>query len=242
MSPMLIYFCIFVISFLVLIKWKFKSYFAWLISQLCKGINKKLKDEKIELFYPLNELAVVKGKHQVKVLELGGGSGANFGFIWTPVQWTVTEPNICFQSYFKENVSKFGGDHQIGEMKVALGEDLSQFEENSFDAVIATNVLCSVQNVAKVLSESKRVLKPGGIFYFFDHVRAKSDQKLMCKIQDFLSDSGLWPAMGDGCHLNRLIGDQVKSAGYARTNVKTREFINENNFILRRIQYGHAIK
>ena len=231
-----------VISSAALIKWKFKSIFAWLISELCKGVNKKLRKEKEELFYPLNELAVVNGKHRVKVLELGGGSGANFGFIWTPVQWTVTEPNICFESYFKGNVTLYGGDHQIGEMKVAIGEDLSQFDENCFDAVIATNVLCTVQNVAKVLSESKRVLKPGGIFYFFDHVRANSDQKWMCKLQDILSNSGIWPTLGDGCRLNRLIGDEVKNAGYSRTNVKCKEFLNEPNFILRRVQYGHAIK
>ena len=77
MSPVIL--IIAVITILVsLLRLKFKAFFAWLISLLCKGINQK---EKEELFYPLNQLALERD--DVKVLELGGGSGANFGCIWS---------------------------------------------------------------------------------------------------------------------------------------------------------------
>ena len=49
---------------------------------------------------------------------------------------------------------------------------MSQFPDNSFDVVIETLVLCSVSDVGKSLSEIQRVLKPGGVFCFLDHVKA----------------------------------------------------------------------
>ena len=39
-----------------------------------------------------------------KVLEVGGGSGANFEYVTTPVSWTVLEPNKLFAPYFNQTV------------------------------------------------------------------------------------------------------------------------------------------
>ena len=64
-----------------------------------------------------------------------------------------------------------------------FAEDLSQFPDNSFDAVIETLVLCSVSDVSKSLKEIHRILKPSGKFYFFDHIFAPSDEKLLRSIQ-----------------------------------------------------------
>lgn len=55
-------------------------------------------------------------EHNQQVLELGGGSGTNFGFVKEPVHWIVTEPNPAFVQYFQENVKKNGGDHHISEL------------------------------------------------------------------------------------------------------------------------------
>ena len=68
-----------------------------------------------------------------------------------------------------------------------FAEDLSQFPDNSFDAVIETLVLCSVSDVSKSLKEIHRILKPSGKFYFFDHIIAPSDEKLLCSIQYLLT-------------------------------------------------------
>ena len=42
----------------------------------------------------------------------------------------------------------------------------------SVDAVAGTTVLCSVADQAMVLTEVRRVLRPGGQFVFFEHVAA----------------------------------------------------------------------
>ena len=49
----------------------------------------------------------------VQVLEIGGGSGANFEFVKYPVEWTVVEPNIRFVPYFDKTVEEKGGKHKI---------------------------------------------------------------------------------------------------------------------------------
>ena len=54
----------------------------------------------------------------------------------------------------------------------AYSEDLSYFSDDSFDVVVVTCVLCSISDVAKSLEEINRVLKPGGRFYFLDHIGA----------------------------------------------------------------------
>ena len=64
---------------------------------------------------------------------------------------------------------------------------MSQFPDNSFDAVIETLVLCSVSDVSKSLKEIHRILKPSGKFYFFDHIIAPSDEKLLRSIQYLLT-------------------------------------------------------
>ena len=52
------------------------------------------------------------------------------------------------------------------------------FPDSSFAAVIITLVLCSVQDQSAVLREVQRVLKPGGKFYFMEHVIAPEGSTL----------------------------------------------------------------
>ena len=67
-----------------------------------------------------------------------------------------------------------------------FAEDLSQFQDNSFDVVIETLVLCSVNDVDQSLREIHRVLKPGGIFCFLDHVKAP-DSTWLLRFQNVLT-------------------------------------------------------
>ena len=52
----------------------------------------------------------------LKVLEIGGGSGSNFSFVETRVNWTVTEPNMCFEPYFNNNCNEWKDHHDIGKL------------------------------------------------------------------------------------------------------------------------------
>ena len=91
---------------------------AKLLAGFTPKINKDVKKEKTELFSKLNELAKEKVKSgdstKLKVLEIGGGTGANFEFIQEPVHWTTIDPNEHCLQYYNEYVKKHEKIHQFG--------------------------------------------------------------------------------------------------------------------------------
>ena len=63
----------------------------------------------------------------LQVLEIGGGSGSNFSFVQTPIDWTVTEPNICFEPYFIDTCKDWKDKHTIRKLVEVLITLLSEF-------------------------------------------------------------------------------------------------------------------
>ncbi len=141
----------------------------------------------------------------LQVLEIGGGAGTNYEYFQEPVNLVVSEPNKLFAPYYEKTMQPYKDKLNIGDLvevcnsksfvsiqfisfKKAKAEDLSQFQDNSVDAVIETLVLCSVDDVDQSLKEIHRILRPGGSFYFLDHVRADPDRHpWRVSIQDFLT-------------------------------------------------------
>src|SRR5262245_39846827 len=56
------------------------------------------------------------------------------------------------------------------------------FDDRTFDTVVTTMTLCSINDTAPALAEIRRVLKPGGRFIFFEHGR--SDDPNVARRQD----------------------------------------------------------
>jgi ubiquinone/menaquinone biosynthesis C-methylase UbiE len=73
------------------------------------------------------------------------------------------------------------------------------FDDDYFDTVALTLVLCTVPDPEAGLREIDRVLKPGGLFLFLEHVR--SEEPGLARWQDRLETPWKW--FGDGCHCNR---------------------------------------
>nr|CAD7415724.1 unnamed protein product [Timema poppensis] len=131
---------------------------------------------------------------------------------------TLVDKNIYLQSYFEANPSRIS-HLKVERFMVSHGDDLRSVPSNSVDVVVATLVLCSAANVGAVLREIRRVLAPGGKYYFMEHVRERSPTSLRM-VQLLLSASGLWPAVFDGCHLDRDAARSIERASFKELSYK----------------------
>ena len=66
-------------------------------------------------------------------------------------------------------------------------------------------------------SESRRVLKPGGHFFFIEHVGAERGSFLR-RMQDLLH--GPWRYVFEGCHTNRETGALLEEAGFSSLEIE----------------------
>lgn len=146
------------------------------------------------------------GQATGRVLEIGCGVGANFAYysdLATEVIATDPDPFML-----KRARSVAGATPRIVEVRQASAEDLP-FDAGSFDTVVSTANMCSIPQPETALGEVARVLRPGGEYRFFDHVRYES------AIGGFFQDlaTPLWKWCGAGCHPNRDIEKLIREAG-----------------------------
>jgi ubiquinone/menaquinone biosynthesis C-methylase UbiE len=148
-----------------------------------------------------------------RVLELGAGTGLNLELYPLDVSdLTLVEPDPHMVKQLRNRVAELGSAAQVVE---APGEKLP-FEDDSFDTVLVTLVLCTVPDPTATLAEIKRVLKPDGQFLFMEHVRSPSPD--LAKWQDRLEKP--WRFLGDGCHCNRDTESAIKAAGFKLSDVE----------------------
>jgi ubiquinone/menaquinone biosynthesis C-methylase UbiE len=147
-----------------------------------------------------------------RVLEVGGGTGANLPFYGPNVEsLTITEPEPSMLRRLERRVRE-----QSPATKVlrAPAEDLP-FEDNTFDVAVSTLVLCGVDNQARALGELRRVLRPGGRLIFIEHVR--SDEPGLARWQDRLNGVIRLVAC---CDCNRRTLESIQTEGFEVTAVE----------------------
>ncbi|WP_153185736.1 class I SAM-dependent methyltransferase, partial [Thermus scotoductus] len=102
------------------------------------------------------------------VWEIGPGTGINLAYVPDGVYWLGLEPNLHLHPWL-ETALRQGG--VLGEVLLGQAEEIPLPQE-SVDAVVATLVLCAVEDPRRALAEILRVLKPEGRFVFLEHVAA----------------------------------------------------------------------
>lgn len=148
-----------------------------------------------------------------RVLELGAGTGLNLDLYPEAVaDLTLTEPDPHMIKQLRKRVEETGHPAQV----VQAPAEKLPFEDDSFDTVTDTLVLCTAPDPAASLREVKRVLKPGGQFLFLEHVR--SPDPGIAKWQDRLEKP--WRFLGDGCHCNRDTEATIRAAGFELSGVE----------------------
>ncbi len=142
------------------------------------------------------------------VLEVGGGTGANLPFYGAGVDsLVITEPEEPMAIRLERKLTGYSLPARVVR---APAEDIP-FEDASFDFVVSTLVLCTVDDPARALSEIRRLLKPGGRLVFLEHVR--SDEPRLARWQDRLH--GVQVRLAYGCHCNRRTLENIERAGFS---------------------------
>ena len=146
-------------------------------------------------------------------MDLGAGSGLNLPYFQNCDSITLVEPDKYMRSKLHKRISASDNVKIVADK----GECLT-LPDNSFDSVVSTLVLCMVDDIERVISEVYRVLKPGGKFFFYEHVVAKS--RVGKTFQGAVNP--LWRCLTTGCHLQRYILNVISSQGFQK--VKSSEF------------------
>jgi SAM-dependent methyltransferase len=166
-----------------------------------------------------------------RVLEIGGGTGFNLPhYPGTIDELVVTEPNAGMLRRARRRAA----DRPMTFVQAAA-ESLP-FEDSSFDTVVSTLVLCSVDDVDRALAEVHRVLRPGGQLIFVEHVRS-SDPRT-ARWQDRLERP--WHALADGCHPNRATLERLEAGPFELVDVERGE-LPKSPPIVRPLVAGRAI-
>lgn len=77
--------------------------------------------------------------------------------------------------------------------------------------------MCSVGDVDKTLQEIRRVLKPGGVYCFVDHVAAQQgEQPTLARAQQLVNPA--WGVCADGCNVTRDVLGAIENAGFSSVN------------------------
>ena len=171
---------------------------------------------------------------QGDVLELGCG-GANLGFYdWSRINsLSGIDPSPELLARARADVQR--GGHEA-DFQTGVAEALP-FDDASFDSVVTTFTLCSVQSQLQSLHEARRVLRPGGKLYFAEH--GESPDTGPAKWQERIEP--FWKKIAGGCHLTRPVTRAIAAGGFAIEN-DSGHYMKRTPKWLGWVEYGEARK
>jgi ubiquinone/menaquinone biosynthesis C-methylase UbiE len=175
-----------------------KRFFAWMLKNGDAYSHKLYGSFKRELFNNIDG----------RIVEIGPGTGVNFQYLPIGVTWIGIEPNEAFFDVLKEQAR----GKQINAQVLKGSASQIPVADSSADFVLSTLVLCSVSQPGEVLTEIKRVLKPGGKLLFIEHVAAAKHTNLR-RAQNLFNPLNRIAA--DGCNCNRETWSYLQQRGFS---------------------------
>ncbi len=140
-----------------------------------------------------------------RVLELGAGTGLNLAHYPAGIgELVLSEPEPAMRAQLARRVARSGRDATV----TAARAEALPFADGSFDTVVSTLVLCTVQDPVAAVREVRRVLAPHGRLLFAEHVRASSPR--VARWQDRLARP--WGAFAQGCRCNQATLELLEGA------------------------------
>ncbi|KAF1819802.1 S-adenosyl-L-methionine-dependent methyltransferase [Dissoconium aciculare CBS 342.82] len=113
------------------------------------------------------------------------------------------EPNVDMHPKLRENAINAG----LGDIYEVIGcgaqelQAKAGFQANSIDTIITVQCLCSIPTPEKIIRELAPLLKPGGKWLFFEHVRTRFPGHFVAIWQRLVNI--IWPHFLNGCDICR---------------------------------------
>ncbi len=110
------------------------------------------------------ELGLLGEVAGLRILEVGCGGGQN-SLVLT--RWGASCVGIDPSSFQLAHARRLAQEQGLSvQFAIGIAEDLSDFQDGSFDLVLSSYAFDYVADLGKACSEAWRVLKPGGLFVF----------------------------------------------------------------------------
>lgn len=142
-----------------------------------------------------------------RTLEIGFGTGLNLPcFPPAVTALTIIDSELMLEQVVAERIAQ--ARIPVERLKADARYRLP-FTDQSFDCVVTTFTLCSIDRLETTLAEIRRILRPGAPYIFLEHGR--SDLPAVAAWQDRLNP--VQRIVGAGCNLNRPIDQLITGAG-----------------------------
>ncbi|AWE41586.1 SAM-dependent methyltransferase [Actinobaculum sp. 313] len=145
------------------------------------------------------------------ILDLGAGTGVSASMLHPSVHWLALEPSPG------RRLAAAVNSRPDSQLLSARAEQIP-LEDASVDAAICSTVLCSVADPAATLGETIRVLRPGGVLVFYEHVVAAPGSKAR-RVQTMARP--FTRRFGHGCDPCRDTADTINRAGFSSVQLQT---------------------
>lgn len=173
-----------------------------------------------------SSLTTVKGR----VLEIGAGTGNLIRFLPRSITYQALEPNVHLHAEILRKANMVG----LASLPVLQSSsEAIPLPDNSVDCVLSVRSLCEPRNLPKVLSEVRRVLKPGGAFIFTEHIGAPAGSFIR-HLQQILNPFFT-------CDIARDIEVALRHAGFSSLEIHAVKTPNDRPLMRHRI-FGQATK
>ncbi|XP_074102862.1 thiol S-methyltransferase TMT1B-like [Cotesia typhae] len=190
---------------------------------------------KRRLFESLNNLEsydkFLRFNNCIRVLEIGVKTGQNIQFYPNGTHLIGVDWNYKLKEYLTESDHAWQFSH-IEIEKLIIGDGsclIKDIPNNYLDAVVTTRSLCSVSSVPEVLKEIRRVLAPGGVYLFLEHIPDTKDA-LTRWLQGFLTKTKIWPSLFGDCRLDSNPLKFIQSANFKSVEwekIKLRGYVSQ---------------
>jgi SAM-dependent methyltransferase len=156
--------------------------------------------------------ADVIGAMSGTIVELGPGTGANMRYYQPGVQVIAIEPNPHMHERLRAQAERHGVDLEIRSLR---GESVD-VADGAADGVVGTLLLCGVDDPAAVVEETHRMLTPGGVYFFIEHVRSPEGSRTR-RLQQVLRRPHRW--MFNGCRIDQATADLLRAGPFASVEI-----------------------